>query len=486
MNSGSDFVLGRIQPVTGVHGYDAPIDLRGIDIEQAACEVEGKAAKSCQSSSDKDSDGGYGWVVVFAAFILTFSSYGLSCGFGVFFSSYLKEEKFAGATRLDYAFVGGIAFGVGLAFSPIINYIQGRIGTRATLALGNGLQFTGLLLASFSTKLWQIFLTQGLLQSIGLAFIGLPSLTIVSPWFYKRRVLATLIATAGSGVGGIVFNLGTQSIIDARSTEWALRAEAIITLVLTSIAICLVRTRHEQYNAKFTFFDRDCLKCPAFWVFAFYITTCMFGYVVILYSVADFTRSLGYSSYQGSVASAVVQVGFAIGRPIAGFLSDMYGPTTITAISYYLSALFALAMWIPARNYATIISFAILEGLVVSTIFPTAAPTVARLVGLGKLNVCFCMLWLFLGLAGTFSEAIAAALTSSRSEDPTLYRNTAIFTGCSFVSCACAMMWVRGYIIAKDKIMGTSMAANTFDLLQVKVSNIDIFKSCLAWPSKRA
>lgn len=219
MDNGSDFVLGRMQPVTRVHVYDVPIDLSGIDVEQAACEVEGKAAKSCQTSSDKDTDGGYGWVVVFAAFLLTFSSYGLSCGFGVFFSSYLSEEKFAGATRLDYAFVGGIAFGVGLAFSPIINYIQGRIGTRMTLALGNGLQFTGLLLASFSTKLWQIFLTQGLLQSIGLAFIGLPSLTIVSPWFHKKRVLATLIATAGSGIGGIVFNLGTQSIIDARSTE---------------------------------------------------------------------------------------------------------------------------------------------------------------------------------------------------------------------------------------------------------------------------
>jgi hypothetical protein len=49
----------------------------------------------------------------------------------------------------------------------------------------------GLILASFATQLWQIYLTQGLLFGIGGALVFSPSISLPPQWFVKYRSLAT-------------------------------------------------------------------------------------------------------------------------------------------------------------------------------------------------------------------------------------------------------------------------------------------------------
>ncbi|CUM50843.1 unnamed protein product [Debaryomyces tyrocola] len=85
----------------------------------------------------------------------------------------------------------------------------------------------------------------------------------------------------------------------------------------------------------------------------------MFGYVIILFTLQKFTTSFGYNAHnahhQGSIVTAMVQVGFCIGRPLAGLLADYYGPATVTFIAYYISSILALAMWLHSGNYANTI-----------------------------------------------------------------------------------------------------------------------------------
>lgn len=161
-------------------------------------------------------DKGYAWFICFAGYLSAFCTWGMNSGFAIYFSVYLNNETFHGATKLDYAAIGGLAFGSTLLFCPFMNHLQGLLGTRGIMAVGNCFQFTSLMLASYSTKLWQLYLTQGLMQSVGLAFISIPSVTIIPQYFKKRRVLAGGLASAGSGTGGIVFNLGMQKIVEQR------------------------------------------------------------------------------------------------------------------------------------------------------------------------------------------------------------------------------------------------------------------------------
>ena len=53
---------------------------------------------------------------------------------------------------MDYSYIGGMAFGVGIFFS-VITVLMGVLGFRSVLIIGNCLQFASLMLASWSTKL---------------------------------------------------------------------------------------------------------------------------------------------------------------------------------------------------------------------------------------------------------------------------------------------------------------------------------------------
>ena len=429
-----------------------------------------------------DVDGGYGWVICFATFLLVFSTWGLNSAYGIYYAYYLNSNHFPGATVLQYSAIGGMSFGIGLFFAPFINYIQGLLGTRPTIVLGGLLQFAAAFMASYAVNIWELILTQGLLQSFGLAFISLPALTLTSQWFQKKRVLANLLTVTGSGVGGIVFNLSLQRIIEVKNVNWALRTQGIISLVLVLFAAALIKTKSKHHKVEFTIVDKDCIQCAGFWMLCFYLVVCMFGYVVVMFCLSDFTVSLGYSESQGSIVATMLQVGMVIGRPTAGFLSDYFGPLTITAIAYYLGALFTLAMWVPAKNYATAIALGLVLGLFVGTVFSTAASITVRLVSISKLNVAFCMLWMFCGTSALFSQLIGTAMTTGSGKGE--YRNTAIFSGVSFFAAATTILILRGYIISRDKIM-EQMSEQVHEL-SVRVPPGRVLKNCLKWPKKRA
>ncbi|CUM53397.1 unnamed protein product [Debaryomyces fabryi] len=433
-------------------------------------------------------DVGYAWVIVFGIFLLNFSTWGMNSGFAIYFSYYLNNDTFKGASKLDYSAIGGIAFGGGLLFSPLINYLQGRIGTRPLIILGNCLQFMALMMASFAVNRWQLYMTQGVINSFGLACISLPGLTLLPQYFKKRRTLLGGLATAGSGVGGIVFNLGMQKVIQVRDVFWALRCQSIISFGLVWIAIAIIRSRSKNAKIEFTIFDMQCLRCTGFWLFALYAVTCMFGYVVVLYTLVNFTTSLGYTEYQGSIVSAMVQLGSCLGRPLVGLTADKIGSITMALIAYTICAIFTLAMWIPARNYATIIVFALIMGSLMGSIYGTVAPSVARLVGMNKLNVSFCMLWVFLGGAGIASPVIGVSLKTGGGGfvDPTQYVYCTVFAGVSFAVCAISLLLLRGYILGRDTLVDAESDSDYGGHLSVKVPFGLALRSCFKWTPRRA
>ncbi|KAK6462318.1 monocarboxylate transporter [Scheffersomyces coipomensis] len=430
-------------------------------------------------TEDRSIDRGYAWVICFASFLINFASWGQNSGFAIYFSYYLNNDTFKGATKMDYSFIGGIAFGVGLSFSPVINYMMGKVGTRPTIAIGNCLQFTALMLASFSRKKWQLYLTQGLMQSFGLALVSIPGTTILPQYFKKKRVLSGGLATAGSGVGGICFNLGMQHVVETKSVFWALRIQSIIGFILVWIAIILIRTKDKKINIQFTAFDKDIVQTAGFWIFALFVITCMFGYVVVLYTLAEFTTALGYSEYQGSIVSAMVQLGSALGRPCVGLLADKFGGVTVATGAYTIVGILCLAMCIPARTFGTAIAFALFTGALMGSIYGMLAPAVARTFGFKKMNVTFSMIWMIMGVAGLFSPVIGIKLKRGEGGfvDPTQYVDCSIFAGVSFLAAALCLLLLRGYIKARD-FLSEQGDSDNMDPIGLTVTPMAVITSC--------
>ncbi|CAI4569757.1 BDC_1c_G0031500.mRNA.1.CDS.1 [Saccharomyces cerevisiae] len=423
-------------------------------------------------------DGGYGWFILLGFILYNFSTWGANSGYAIYLAHYLENNTFAGGSKLDYASIGGLAFSCGLFFAPVITWLYHIFSIQFIIGLGILFQGAALLLAAFSVTLWEIYLTQGVLIGFGLAFIFIPSVTLIPLWFRNKRSLASGIGTAGSGLGGIVFNLGMQSILQKRGVKWALIAQCIICTSLSTIALMLTRTTHQglrqhKRSYKFELLDYYVLSNFAVWLLFGFVSFAMLGYVVLLYSLSDFTVSLGYTSKQGTYVSCMVSVGSLLGRPIVGHIADKYGPLTVGMILHLVMAILCWAMWIPCKNLATAIAFGLLVGSIMGTIWPTIASIVTRIVGLQKLPGTFGSTWIFMAAFALVAPIIGLELRSTDTNGNDYYR-TAIFVGFAYFGVSLCQWLLRGFIIARDEIaVREAYSADQNELhLNVKLSHM--------------
>lgn len=442
-----------------------PEVIEGNHLEKVATELE---------RDDSGYDHGYAWVVCGCCWLMNFCTWGMNSGFAIYFANYLQLDTYHGATKIDYAWIGGIAFGVGLAFTPIISWLIPKFGMNGCLLIGNCLQFTALMLALWSKYLWQLYLTQGLMNSFGLAFISVPQLIIVPMWFKKKRVLAGGITLSGLGFGGILFNLGMQAVVNSKSVHWALRVQAIISFGLMWIPVIFIRSRAKQSGAGFALWRPKIFKSASFYILSGYMITCIFSYVILLYSLAQWTTTLGESVYRGSIVSACIQVGLCVFRPVFGYLGapKFCGPLTLGMTLYTICGILCLAMWIPARNYATAIAFAIMQGGMMGFIYSMATPVCAMVFGMRDMTTAFSYLWVLQGLAAIFGPVIGLKLRTGEGAyvDPTQYQNCAIFSGVCFIASG-AFLWLeRGYVIARHRMLINE--GREIDLDKIDIANI--------------
>lgn len=314
--------------------------------------------------------------------------------FGVYLAHFLQTNTFPEASSLDYAFIGGLQFSLSMLMGPLVTLFVRKFGTKPPMLIGVALQTAGFISASFSKRIWQLYISQGLLLGIGQGFIFIPFSPIVPQWFSKKRTLAMGIGSAGSGVGGLLFSFGIQAMIDNISLGWAFRITAFITLVMNTLAIALTRDRHSSIRPPLLGFDRKLLFRYDVFLLLGWAFVSMLGYITILYSMSDFSTSIGLSKQNAAAISAFLNLGTAIGRPLAGFISDRYGRIKIAGLCTFLCGLLCFAIWIPAKSYGVTILFAILSGAVVGIFWMTIGPISVEVVGLPQVPSLLSLVWL--------------------------------------------------------------------------------------------
>ncbi|ODQ81592.1 hypothetical protein BABINDRAFT_6272 [Babjeviella inositovora NRRL Y-12698] len=418
--------------------------------------------------------------------MIAFSTWGANSGFAIYLAYYLETKLFTDSVEL-YALIGGCAVGLGVIFSPVITYLCGVFGIRTVMTIGAFLQLATNLCASWLVNLWQIVLSQGVLGGFSLALVAMPAMTITPQWFKKRRTLASGIGGAGSGAGGIVYNLAMSKIVEEFSYRWALRAQGIMCFVTVCIAISLIRVR-TAVKPELRLFDAQVARNFGAWLVILWIILAMFGYVVLMYNLADFTKSLGYSSHQASVVAAMVSLGALVFRPCVGICSDMFGVTTVNMVVHFVVGVFALAMWIPCRNYATALIFGLVVGGLMGSLWFSVGVIVARIGGLRKFNVFFSMVWVFLGMACMASPVIGIRLKSELPAgllvDPDQYRNVAIFVGCCYIGSALSLWVLRAWIIARDELSGAESESDNGNEFFIRVPARNTIRRLFAKGSK--
>jgi hypothetical protein len=199
---------------------------------------------------DVPPNGGYGWICVLAVATINAHTWGLNSAYAVFLAHYLSTSAFAGATPLQYAFIGGLSISQALIVSPVATYTTRRFGTRTTLFIGVVFETGSFIGASFASSIWHLFLSQGVCFGWGMGFLFVGSVGIAAQWFSSRRSLANGCCAAGSGLGGLVYSLAAQAMIRDIGLPWAFRTLAVVAGVVNSVCACVIRDRNKEVGSR--------------------------------------------------------------------------------------------------------------------------------------------------------------------------------------------------------------------------------------------
>lgn len=238
----------------------APSSTRRSSSESSPLPLESPAALvPLAPVEDPNIDGGYGWYIVASLSVLIFHGVGISYCWGVI-QSRLIASGVGSASSLSYV---GSTTAACVAIFAILNAKLVRIlGSRTTAFLGVTGMVVGELLSGFSAKsVGGLFVTTGLLTGYGvslcfivrshLSYTALTSdsrsekVSSIGPaqWFRARKGLATGIVFSAGGVGGAIFSLVLEKLMDRVGVPWTFRIIALITAGTAYPAVWFIKDR---------------------------------------------------------------------------------------------------------------------------------------------------------------------------------------------------------------------------------------------------
>ncbi|KAJ5544518.1 hypothetical protein N7535_007083 [Penicillium sp. DV-2018c] len=392
--------------------------------------------------TDEFPEGGYGWVCVVSVFLINAHTWGINGAFGVILSFYISENEFPGTSSLVYAAVSGLGISCALLIAPVVTYLTPVLPKRTLVILGAFLVSASLIGASFTTQSWQLWLSQGICYGLGMGCLFVSTVGIANGWFKRRRGIANGIVAAGSGTGGLIYSLATDHMIEQFGFRWAFRVLGIVSLTVNLVAGLLVRERPGLPRKK----GGGLVPCVTFRqpTFILFLTWGFFGllsYVSLLFSLASYAQALGLGSNTGSIASALLNLGQAFGRPLVGALSDRFGRIKVPAIACGLCGLLCFVFWPFATSPGAIFAFSLLAGLGAGTVWAAAASVAAELVELPRVPGALTVLWLVLVLPGTVAEVVALRLRQHEGSETTRggYLPVQMFVGAAYLAAAAAL-----------------------------------------------
>ncbi|GFU45314.1 monocarboxylate transporter 12 [Nephila pilipes] len=175
-------------------------------------------------------DGGWGWVVVFASFMIHVVADGVTYTFGIFYYEFLK---YYGESKGTTAWVASIMVGTTYCIGPIASGLTNKYGCRAVTIAGSILAAAGLMLSTLAPNVLTLFFTIGILTGAGLGLMYLPSIVSVTCYFEKQRAFATGVAVCGSGMGTFALAPLTEYLVEAYGWKGSMLIIAALVLNCT-------------------------------------------------------------------------------------------------------------------------------------------------------------------------------------------------------------------------------------------------------------
>ncbi|KAM6953079.1 monocarboxylate transporter 8 [Lycodopsis pacificus] len=184
-------------------------------------------------------EGGFGWLVVFAATWCNGSIFGIQNSFGILHMMLMKEHADPDdkTSQFKVAWVGALAMGMIFFCSPVVSMFTDRFGCRKTAVSGALLAFIGLLSTSFANSLSLRYFTYGILFGCGSSFAFQPSLVILGHYFRQRLGLANGVVTAGASLFSMGLPVFLNKVVEPLGLSRTFQILSLFMLVQALLAL---------------------------------------------------------------------------------------------------------------------------------------------------------------------------------------------------------------------------------------------------------
>lgn len=280
----------------------------------------------------------YGYVIVLCCFLIMFVIVGLimSCA-GIFYKP-VSEELGIDIGKF------GLYMSLNFLFSTLTLSFAGRLmerySARVILTISSAVAGLSLMAMSQFDALWQFYIT-GALFGITLAFLlylGFP--TLLNRWFKSRMGIFIGICSAGSGIGGVLFNpIGGYLITTYGWRTTYLIFGAMILLLVTPVLALFLRdypkdkglkpygttatavTDSQPRNQDTGIEYAKAIRMPVFYglvVFAFLLNAA----ATLNVFIPAYVQSIHFSIEEASFVASAVMVGVTVGKVALGMIND--------------------------------------------------------------------------------------------------------------------------------------------------------------------
>ena len=371
--------------------------------------------------------------------------------------------------------IGTLAISLMTIGAPYATAWTKRFSPQMVIWSGGWLFSVALLLASFSQRMWQVQITQGLLAGLGTCLTYMPAVTVAPTWFTARRGLAMGIVLSGTGIGGVVWAPVLHAIVAKVGWRNSLRISAAVAFVLVSVAAPFMRweaAAAQRFKAeaqarrsttsragfiiglfKIPVVDLRIARSRKFVAQALSSALQSAAYYTPVFFFASYARTLGYSSATASNFIALSNAANAIGKIVIGHAADRIGRLNALFLTTAVSAIAALGLWIPSALSSTqsdgrnlFVAFTVLYGIFASAyvaLFPTSLIELFGIQNFASVNGA---LYMVRGLATLVGTPVAGALIrggGSHGAGPASFQNATILVGVLLATATMAVLWVR-------------------------------------------
>ncbi|XP_008192898.2 monocarboxylate transporter 6 isoform X2 [Tribolium castaneum] len=333
------------------------------------------------------SDGGYGWIIVFAYALTTFIAVTPIQCFGLIFKDTFSDMALS-ATEGSLVINVNAAFGKILG--PLIGILLKMCGFRKTAILGGVLLTAGMVLTSFSSSFIDLILFYGFVTSLGMQMSESAQRLALNAYFKERRSVAMGFGVTMSGFGPILVPQLIQFLAnDYTPQEVTLIYGGICAHVLVGAALLQPvewhlktvpreqeqnrllgtkviddRTRGRVCHKLFNNFDLDLLKDPVFVNILIGLSLATFAELNFTLLVPFILQDFGLGTDQIAIFLSTLGIADIIFRFLGPYLGSYFTKPSRVMFSYAVIILiFIRFSLLLTRNFSVLLIIALALGL---------------------------------------------------------------------------------------------------------------------------